>query len=344
MSSLRVLIVNDSPTMCLALRASLALAQDVEVVGQVHNGALAVDAVQALRPDVVLMDVVMPGCDGYEATRAIMSKVPTPVVMITAAANPRDERVIFEALGAGALSVVHAPPSPANPTYRLASAALAQLLRSMAKANLRTRAAPAPNRLPVPEAALGSQIRAIGIVASAGGPPALVTVFKKLAARTLPPILLVQHMTPGFLPGFAAWLSEASGYSVVVARHGERLAPGCVYMAPDDRHLGASSDGSALVTTDPPSGPFRPSGDYLLASLGRAFGSGAAGVVLSGMGRDGAAGAVELADAGGVVVAESAESAAVDGMPRAVRERVPSAQVVTLEAIAGFLLSLTSAP
>jgi two-component system, chemotaxis family, protein-glutamate methylesterase/glutaminase len=340
LNKLRVLIVNDSPTMCASLRTCLAFSQDVDVVGEVRDGAGALDAVVALRPDVVLMDVVMPGFDGYEATRAIMSSAPTPVVMVTAGVDTKNEHVIFKALGAGALSIAPAPPSPTSPGYRLASATLVQLLRSMSQANLTAR-----KDLPAPRATVRAsshvgQLRAIGVVASAGGPPAIMTLLQQLSTGRLPPILIVQHMTRGFVPGFSAWLAGAGGFPVRIARHGEALLPQHVYLAPDDRHIGITADGTAVVSTDPANGLFRPSGDFLLTSLARAYGSKAAGVVLSGMGNDGAAGAATLAKAGSVVITEAAESAAVDGMPRAVRESVPGVRILHLHAIPEFILSL----
>lgn len=340
MNKLRVLIVNDSSTMRAALRAALALAPDIQVVGEVENGSVAADAVVALRPEVVLMDVVMPGCDGYQATRAIMARAPTPVVMVTAAENPDDERVIFQALGAGALSVTRAPPPPGSPAHRLASATLAQLLRSMAGANVggRARAARTPPRNV--EAQPRQRIQAIGIVASAGGPPAVLAILQQLTPHAMPPILLVQHMSPGFTPGFARWLGDVSGYPVVMASHGEPLLPGSLYLAPDEHHLGVGPHGTVLLATDAPIGQFRPSGDYLLSSLARAYGRATAGVVLSGMGNDGATGALEIAAAGGIVVAQDAASSVVDGMPRAVREHIASAHVLALDAIPGFLSTL----
>jgi two-component system chemotaxis response regulator CheB len=158
----------------------------------------------------------------------------------------------------------------------------------------------------------------------------------------MPPILLVQHMSPGFAPGFARWLGDVSGYSVSLASHGEALLPRSLYLAPDEHHLGVGPNGTVLLATDAPIGQFRPSGDYLLRSLARVYGRATAGVVLSGMGNDGAAGAVEIAAAGGIVVAQDAASSAVDGMPRAVRERVASAQVLPLDGIAGFLSTLAT--
>jgi two-component system chemotaxis response regulator CheB len=342
LNKLRVLIVNDSPTMCAALRAALGLAPDLAVVGEVSNGSVAADAVVALRPDVVLMDVVMPGCDGYQATREIMARAPTPVVMVTAAENPDDERVIFQALGAGALTVSRAPPPPGSPAHRLASATLAQLLRSMAGANVGELGHSPPAVVRRVDDPPGQRVNAVGIVASAGGPPAVLAILRQLTPHAMPPILLVQHMSPGFAPGFARWLGDVSGYPVSVASHGETLLPRSLYLAPDEHHLGVGPNGTVLLATDAPIGQFRPSGDYLLSSLARAYGRATAGVVLSGMGNDGEAGAIAIAAAGGIVVAQDAASSAVDGMPRAVREHVASARTLPLDAIAGFLSTLAN--
>jgi two-component system, chemotaxis family, protein-glutamate methylesterase/glutaminase len=344
--SLRVLVVNDSPTMRASLRVALLATPDVEIVGELEDGADAADAVLRLRPDVVLMDVVMP-TNGYEATRAIMAQAPTPVVMITAAENPGDERVVFAALGAGALGIVSAPPPPGHPRHRVGAAALVQLLRTMAGARVTALApggARAPSQPDATEAGAPSPVAAIGIVASAGGPPALVELLRPLVGAAMPPILVVQHMVLGFQESFAAWLSSETKFPVAIASSGAPLAAGTVTMAPADHHLGVTSDLTAIVTKDAPTGQFRPSGDYLLSSLARALGRRAVGVVLTGMGRDGADGAAELKRAGGIVVAQSAESSVIDGMPRAVRDRGSATRVLSLGAIPGYLAGLVRGP
>ena len=286
------------------------------------------------------MDVVMPGCNGYEATRAIMSRCPTPVLMITAAVNPRDERVIFEALGAGALGITQAPPPPTHPDHRVAAAGLVQLLRTMAGAKLQGAASTPVERTPEPTGEPDGPVRAIGIVASAGGPPALVTILSELQGKRMPPMLVVQHMVSGFAGGFASWLAAETGYAVALASPGEPLRAGRAYVAPDGRQLGVARSRNAVVNDDPPVNRFRPSGDYLLRSMAQALGSAAAAVVLTGMGRDGAAGALELRRAGGFVIAQDAATSVIDGMPRAVREAGAASRVVSLRQIPEVLQAL----
>lgn len=336
--ALRVLIVNDSATVRASLRIALEAHPGVSVVGEVADGALAASATRSLRPSIVLMDVVMPKMNGYEATRAIMAEAPTPVVMISAVEDASQDDVILRALGAGALSIVTLPEANAKTRW----AGIVQLLRNMAQANVG--AAPSssarsdrPSPVPLPS----SRIAAIGLVASAGGPQALASVLSALAGRAMPPILLVQHMAAGFAGGFGTWLATETRYAVRTARPGEQLAPNTAYLAPEDRHLGASPDGVIVLSDAPPTSNFRPSGDFLLHSLARSFGRSAIGVVLTGMGSDGARGASALHDAGGTVIAESKESAIIDGMPAAVRARGAANRVLALGAIPDYLVSVT---
>lgn len=338
---LRVVIVNDSSTMRASLRAALLLAPDLEIVAEVSSGADAAEAVAVERPSIVLMDVVMPGCDGYAATRQIMARSPTPIVMVSSIVDPRDSAVVLEALAAGALSVAELPPPPTDPAYRRRCAALAQLLRAMAAVNV-TRSRSEPRLAPIvaqspPRAARQSGISAIGIVASTGGPKAVVEILAALPRQVMPPILLVQHIAPGFAPGFTAWVGERTGHRAKLVGDGALLEPGTVYIAPDDRHLGVTVDLRAALSDDPPIGPFRPSGTFLLRSLARSLGRRALGVVLTGMADDGADGAVALRRAGGRTAAQDHETSVIYGMPKAAFERGGVDDVLPLGAMAAWL-------
>ena len=340
---LRVLLVNDSATVRAALRIALESHPGVSIVGEVADGAMAASTTAALRPNVVLMDVVMPRIDGYEATRAIMAEAPTPVVMISAVEDASQENVVLRALGAGALSIVKLPAGPVDGASRSAWAGLVQLLRTMAGARVGAAPLSTPMTFPTPSPmpAPASRFAAIGIVTSAGGPQALASVLGALSGRSIPPILLVQHMAAGFSGGFGAWLAAETKFPVKVARLGELLLPSTAYIAPEDRHIGVGSDGVVILSDAPATNSFRPSGDFLLSSLARAHGRNAIGVVLTGMGSDGARGASELHDAGGIMIAESAESAIIDGMPGAVRARGAASRVLALSSIPDYLVTLT---
>lgn len=313
---IRVVVFNDSPTMRAVLRSVAAASPDLVVVAEVESGADAAAVVERADADVVVMDVVMPGVDGYQATRDIMRERPTPIVMVSAVLDPSDQEVVFAALEAGALHIAEPPPAPGSHDHVLRWAAFAELLRTIAGAHperLETGSAGAAQ----PAAATPrNDLAAIGIVASAGGPQAVSALLSELPPGVLPPILLVQHLAPGFSVSYASWLAEVSGHDVGIASAGAPARRGCVYLAPDGQHIGLDDEGCLTVTSEAPVDGFRPSGTVLLRKLAR-LGRRAVAVVLSGMGRDGAAGVVSLVDAGGRVVAQSRATAALEAMPAA---------------------------
>lgn len=341
---LRVFIFNDSPTMRVALKAALTQFPDIVVVAEADSAEHASELIERAKPDVVLMDVIMPGKDGYEATREIMDRVPTPIVMVSAIVDPSDSRVVFEALTAGALCIAEAPPPPTDPRYKSRSGALAQLLRVMAAANVKKGQAALASEAPPRVNDVGRQsIDAIGVVASTGGPSALVRLLSQLPERC-PSVLVVQHLAHGFAESFAAWLEERTGHPVKVARDGEYLRSGMVYLAPDDCHLELSGGRTLRVHREPAFGLFRPSGDLLLSSLARILGRRALGVVLTGMGDDGSVGARELRQAGGQVAAQDEQSSVVFGMPQAAISVGGADVVLPLDQIAGWVVERSGCP
>ncbi len=343
----RTVIVNDSPTTRASLRSAVAMAGGMDVVAEAADGVEAVSVVVRTKPDIVLMDVVMPRMDGYEATRQIMAKSPVAIVMVTAAVDPRDERVVFDALAAGALAIAAAPPAPNHPQYGQRCAALGQLLRTMSTVHVgavsRALASKVQEPARLPPVA-NDRVRAIGIVTSTGGPQALLEVLSSLAQRgtTMPPIVIVQHMASGFTEGFVHWIRGRSGYDVVVAEAGMPIQSGRAYMAPEDVHLGVQDGpGGGLVAhllDAPPIARFRPSGTFLLRSLAAACGASSLAVVMTGMGEDGAQGALEVRRAGGVVVAQDEATSVVYGMPRAVVELGAATTVLALGDVAAYLV------
>jgi two-component system chemotaxis response regulator CheB len=310
---IRCLVVDDSPTFRGVLRLALEQRPGIAVVGEAANGDEAIRMAIELRPDVVTMDVRMPGRDGIEATREIMRQAPTRVLVLSA---DTDLAVGLRALEAGALDVVGKPRAGPGGRFAEDTAAIRAVIESIATK------APRPFRAPArwqrDDAASrhgGPPPLVLGIGASTGGPNALYHLLAAVPSPYPVPILLTQHLADGFHARLAAWLASGTGHAVKVAEHGEALAPRGVYLAAPDRHLGVE-DRRIVLSGGRPVDGFRPSVTAMFQSLAREFRSRAAGVVLTGMGCDGAAGLEAIRAAGGFTAAQGPASSVVFGMPQ----------------------------
>ncbi|MBI5488299.1 MAG: chemotaxis-specific protein-glutamate methyltransferase CheB [Deltaproteobacteria bacterium] len=321
---IRVLIVDDSPMNVEYLSELVRADPRLEVAGSASSGAEALERVASLRPDVVTMDLRMPGMDGFAATREIMETVPTPIVVVTGSYEPDEVHKSFRALEAGALAILRRPAGPGDERHEREVAELLRALRTMAGVPVvrrrpagRSGAPVAPPVASSSPGTAGSPLpqRVVAIGASTGGPPVVAQILAGLPRRFLAPVLLVQHMAPGFLGGFVDWLSGTSAIPVSLARHDEPLEPGRAYVAPDDLHLGITPGGRTRLSHEEPDGGLRPSVAHLFRSVGAAFGPRAVGVVLTGMGRDGAEELLELRRAGALTLAQDAASSVIHGMP-----------------------------
>lgn len=313
--SVRVLIVDDSPFIREVLRGVLAQYPDIEVIGEAGDGKRAEQLVMELRPDVVTMDMVMPLVGGMEAIRSIMSRCPTPIVVVSDAQSDI-RRVAMRAIEAGAIDAFCKPSAgfDASTADRLAS-----LVRSAAQVRVDRRWE--RNRPPRQSTRAIEQRIAradfIGIVASTGGPQTLRRIIARLSSRTTVPIAVVQHTSVGFTRALVSWLSSATRLRVSIACDREQVTGGQIVVAPDDAHLEIAPNGMARLHRGPRIHNHRPSGTLLLRSLARSFGASAVGVVLTGMGDDGAEGVCALEERGGLVLIENPRTAILDGMPRA---------------------------
>lgn len=339
---IRVLVADDSPTARAALVAMLAEDPGVHVVGEACDGFEAVAMCRALLPDVVTMDACMPGLDGLHATEAIMEQAPSRVLLVCAVSESDQLDLSFRAVAAGALELV-AKPGAEDGALRAWGRRITESIHLMAEVPVvrRVRAAAAGASSSSPGARSVRLLRlepplAIGLVASTGGPPALARILGSLPARFPVPVLVAQHIAPGFTGGLRRWLAEATPLEVLIAVDGQVLGPG-VWLAPDRRDLALEPGG--VLRTPLPSTSNPPSGDLLLRSLAR-LGPRAVGVVLTGMGEDGAQGLLELRQAGGRAFAQDQASSTVFGMPQAA-DRLGAAQdLVALDRIAPLILEL----
>jgi two-component system chemotaxis response regulator CheB len=340
---IRVLIVDDSPTLRHLVRAILEQDPEMQVVGEPRDAAEAVRLCLRLQPDVVTMDIRMPNLNGFEATQQIMSSSPRPIVVLTSSTSDRELGISFKAIEAGALCVVGKPHG--IPRSKQEARALIDQVKAMAEVKVvrrrphLRRSVQQPSTRPQVER---RAVRLVAIGASTGGPPALHQLLGGLPAALPVPIVVVQHISPGFIGGLASWLDEAMPFTVKVAANGDVLQPATVYLAPDDRHLQISSPGVCWLRATPPVDGHRPSVTVLLRSVAASFGSSAVGVVLTGMGHDGTSGLLDLRAAGGRTIAQDQRTSIVYGMPRVAAEKQAAQEILALDRIADRLFGLTT--
>jgi two-component system, chemotaxis family, protein-glutamate methylesterase/glutaminase len=303
--------------------------------------------VKQLQPDIVTMDVQMPRLDGFAATKRIMVEAPTPI-LITTSVEPRALKVSLEAVRMGALAVHAKPGSPLAPGFDEEARELVRQVKAMSRVKVVRHYERAPARAPMTPASSAAALHdfpagVVAIATSTGGPAALYRILTSLPADFAVPILIVQHMSRGFSPGFANWLHEASPLRVKLAEEGERLRPGTAYVAVDDHHLCVSPSRRIHLSGAPAVGGFRPSGTVLFQSVAAVFGRGAVAVILTGMGRDGVEGLGAIRRAGGRTVAESEATAVIYGMPGVAVKAGLADFVLPLDQVCAAVAGLTNA-
>jgi len=329
----RVVLAEDSVTARELLLRLLTSDPGIDVVGCATNGLEAVDMTVRLRPALVVMDIDMPLLDGFEATRRIMTECPTPIIIVTATRHVEDVELSLEAVRHGALALLAKPGWPGSANAGIAPERLLSNVKALAEVRvvrLMTLGRPGPDAgpehpapIPLSGAAAGLRrgadaavIDIVGVAASTGGPPALAGLLGALPVGFPAPLLVVQHLPPGFSQGFASWLGSQSPFPVRLAGDRDELLGGTVYVAPEGVHLEVAGNQVRLRAGSSIEG-YRPAADRLFRSLAD-HGRRAAIVVLTGMGKDGLAGAQAVRRAGGKILAQDRTSSIVFGMPGAV--------------------------
>lgn len=332
---IRVLVADDSELFRELLSRVIAADPAFDVVAVAADGNAATTLARDQRPDVITMDLNMPDADGFSAIARIMAETPTPILVLTA---NRAEVVGFKALSLGALDIVEKPAATvdldeygAQIRSRLKLLAGVKVIR-----HLRGLRGQRP-RLP---SAASRRTDLVVIGASLGGPRALATLLKGLPPTFPAPVAIVQHIADGFTQGLAGWLQQESKLDVREARDGDPLLPGHVLLAPSGAHL-LVGDGVVRLSDAAPVDTFKPSVTPLFVSAAVSYGGRACGVLLTGMGRDGAEGLKALRDAGAQTLAQDEATSAVFGMPKAAIELGAVGRVLALDDIPRALLELT---
>ena len=343
---IRILVAEDSATIRHYLVTLLGETPGLEVVGQARDGEEALQLTRELKPDVVSMDINMPRLDGFEATRRIMSESPTPVVVVSGLVE-KDIDLSFQALEAGALAVVEKPPDRRNPAFEEKQLHLVKTLVAMAGVKVVRRGAyVAPKGAhPVVELPVVDNLRpeVVVIGASAGGPSALSQLLGELPADFPLPVVIAQHIPQEFVNGLARWLDKNTALSVEIAKDGVTLQPGVVHLSPGAAHVKVERQGDLLalrLVSERGGQRYQPSIDVLFGSVAEVCGKQAIGVLLTGMGEDGADGLLRMRQMGARTLAQDKSSSTVFGMPAAAIERQAVEQVKSLAELPSAILKL----
>ncbi|MFA6312265.1 MAG: chemotaxis-specific protein-glutamate methyltransferase CheB [Sterolibacterium sp.] len=344
-SPIRVLLVDDSAITLAVVTRILAGAPEIRVAGTAANGREALAMIPTLQPDVICTDLHMPLMGGLEFTRQVMERFPRPILVLSVSVQKEQTDNIFRVLEAGAIDVMAKPREPATAGYELDARELVTKIKVLAGVVVIRRrrqepyikAAPASNNLPLIEAAPPDMI---GIGASTGGPQAFKEILSHLPGSLPVPLLCVQHISEGFLQGMVDWLAEECPLKIVTAETGVLPRPGTVYFPREGTHLALDGDGRLECSYAPHVDGHRPSISFTFKSLARQFGKKAAGVLLTGMGRDGVDGMAAIMGAGGTTIAQDEDSSIIFGMPKEAIAADAARYVLPLPKIAPALLRL----
>ncbi len=344
---IKILIAEDSDVVALLLKTIFEQETDFKVIGRARDGRETVQLAHDLRPDIITMDIRMPRMDGFEATRMIMADAPVPIVVVSSSVDNEEMRTTFRALEEGALAVLEKPHGYGHQDFEWSRTELVDTVRAMADVKVvgrkplqRTRA------VDIFETAIVQRTKAYHLLAlgcSTGGPQVLQRILSTLPVGFPVPIIIVQHISKGFVGGLVQWLAGNTLLDIKLAEHGEALLPGKVYFAPDDIHLCVKRNGNGLTVNlidSPLVNGFRPSVTPLFQSLAQYCPGHAIAGLLTGMGGDGAQGLLEARRASCHTFIQDEESSIVFGMPGTALAINAVDQIVELDQISSYVMSL----
>jgi two-component system chemotaxis response regulator CheB len=320
---IKVLIVEDSRVVSEYLNYILSSDPEIQIIGNVSNGRQAIEFLKKKKPDVITMDIDMPIMGGLEATRIIMSTTPVPIIVVTASRNAKEVCISMEALAAGALSVEEKPRGIGHPDEEFQARELVKIVKLMSEIKVVTRKFNIINESDtkifskISEHSMGdfNKKKIVVVGSSSGGPLVLQKIFSKITQEFPYPILVVQHIAVGFLDGLLNWLRNTLLIPIQVATENEIIKSGNIYFAPDNYQMSVSRHDRIILNTCDKKNSLCPSVASLFKSVAEEYGKHAIGIILTGMGRDGANELKILKDAGSITIAQDKESSIVHGMP-----------------------------
>jgi len=347
----KVLLVEDSPVVLAILKKILVAASEIEVVGTASNGQEALEKIPDLQPTVICTDLHMRKMDGLEFTQQVMAKHPMPILVISSSVRESDTSTIFQLLQAGAVDVFPKPAMGMPADYDRIKQELITKIKVLSGVSVFTKPLKRPilsttaqplvrGRISGSQIGLKSSIRMVAVGASTGGPQALQKLFSQLPSHFPVPVICTQHISEGFLHGLVSWLATECQVEVKIAQDGEIPSPGTIYFAPEKCHLELNALGK--FTLNQATGVVDghcPSVTVMFKSAAQFYGKGMMGILLTGMGKDGATGMQAIAQAGGMTIAQDEASSIVFGMPKEAIALGAVQHILPIQSIAPFLLS-----
>lgn len=343
---IKVLIVDDSNVFSDILTKILQSDIDIKVVGRAANGTEAVNLAERLKPDVITMDIQMPLMSGVEATEEIMRRHPTPIIILSSYVNKKEMNVCFDALKAGAVDVMEKPTGRTLLDYQeieddlIKRVKIAAGVKVFTHLNLNkglTDIMPGVSKAVAPKR---QKTKIVVIGASTGGPIAINAILSAFQPDFSVPCVVVQHIAKGFLEGFVDWLAKECRIKVKICRQNERLESGVAYFPPEDHHMGFYKSGLIRLYNGQPENGHRPSITLIMKAAAEVYGSGVLGVLLTGMGKDGADGLKVIKAAGGRTIVQDEETSAVFGMPKEAIEKNAADYVLPIDRIAKQIVNM----
>ena len=356
---IKVFIIEDSPVALKILKRVLESSQDIKIVGTANNGVAALEQIPLLKPDLICTDLVMSKMDGLEFTKTLMSTFPLPILVISESVNTNDNKKITQLKEAGVLDIFPKPETGFIQDYEKQANSLISKIKILAGVKVFTKRNPnqqtnpltskntitinslevtSPERPKVFKPNKNLHYQVIGIGMSTGGPKAIEQILKQLPANFPLPIICTQHISTGFLSGLITSLNLATALQVKIAQIGETPQPGIVYFAPENYHLEIRENKKFAYSSADPVDNHRPSATVMLNSLAQFYGNTTVGIILTGMGRDGAAGMAEVKQKGGLTIAQDEASSIIFGMPKEAIKLGVVEQIMPLSSIAPFLI------